>query len=258
MSPATSPAIDVRGLDVFRSGEPIIKKASFIIDNGEYVGLVGPNGGGKTTLLLSILGMIPGSGSIKLFGKPLQEFNDWKRVAYVSQSAINFDSTFPLTVKEMVSLGLVSRERILKRLSKDDWRKVEETMKFMGIADLQGKRIGEISGGQKQRMFVAKALVREPDLLILDEPVAGVDASTLERFYQKLSDLNSQKETTIVMVSHDLAAVFCRMSKVICVNRDVHYSAIDGSEVPQALLKKAYGEHFHFVFHQHQCKGDFS
>jgi len=123
--------------------------------------------------------------------------------------------------------------------------------------DLSGRRVGELSGGQKQRAFVAKALVRNPEVIFLDEPVAGVDAATQEKFYQKMSDLNGRMGITILIVSHDLAAVFCRMSKVICVNREVNVSDIRPGQDPNSILRKAYGEHFHFVFHEHKCEGEF-
>jgi zinc transport system ATP-binding protein len=126
----------------------------------------------------------------------------------------------------------------------------------MGLMDLKGlerRRVGHLSGGQKQRVFVAKALVRGPELLILDEPATGVDAEAQERFFGLLGNVNSQRGTTIVMVSHDLATVFCRMSKVACVNRDVHFSPITPEMDEGALLRKVYGEHFTFVFHRHEC-----
>ncbi|HRU81757.1 MAG TPA: ATP-binding cassette domain-containing protein, partial [Candidatus Methanomethylicus sp.] len=118
-------------------------------------------------------------------------------------------------------------------------------------------RVGQLSGGQKQRAFVAKALVRNPEIIFLDEPIAGIDAATQERFYQKMSDLNTARGITILMVSHDLAAVFCRMSKVICVNRGVNVSDISPDTDPNSVLREAYGEHFHFVYHRHECKGEF-
>ncbi|MDG6220498.1 MAG: metal ABC transporter ATP-binding protein [Candidatus Thermoplasmatota archaeon] len=250
--------IDTQGLSVFRSGSQVIKEATFSISKGEYVGLVGPNGGGKTTLILGLLGKLPSTGEIRLFGERLADFRSWDKIAYVSQSAINFDSHFPLSVKELVSLGLVGKKNLGRRFSREDWKKVDEVIDFMGIGDIRDKRIGHLSGGQKQRVFVAKALVRSPELLILDEPVAGVDAATQERFYQKLSDLNQTMGATIIMVSHDLSAVFCRMSSVICVNREVHSSKISEGMDHQEVLKKVYGEHFHFVFHEHECRGSFA
>ena len=178
-------------------------------------------------------------------------------MAYVSQNAINFDPSFPLTVKELVGLGRVNRRNLGRRLGREDWDEVEKAMQLMGMTDISERRVGELSGGQKQRAFVAKALVRNPEMIFLDEPVAGVDASTQEKFYQKMSDLNSKKGITILIVSHDLAAVFCRMSKVICVNREVNVSEITPGEDPNKILRKAYGEHFHFVYHDHKCEGEF-
>ena len=252
------PVIEVEGVNVSRSGARVIEGANFTVLGGEFVGVVGPNGGGKTTLIKATLGLLPlESGTVRLFGQPIEQFKTWKRIAYVGQDAVNFDQTFPLSVRELVSLGRIQRENLGQRLSADDWRRVDEILGFMGIRDIAERRIGELSGGQKQRVFVAKAMVREPDILFLDEPVAGVDAETEERFYMKLSNLNAQKGTTIINVSHDLSAVFCRMSRVICVNREVNVADIGDEMGFTKALKKAYGEHFHFVFHEHMCEGLF-
>ncbi|HDN50344.1 MAG TPA: metal ABC transporter ATP-binding protein [Thermoplasmatales archaeon] len=253
-----TPVIEVKDLSVRRGNEMVIKDATFTISRGDYVGIVGPNGGGKTSLLLTLLGIIPlERGTIRLFGKDISSFSQWERIAYVSQDATNFDVNFPLTVRELVSLGRIRRNLIGRKLRKDDWNAVDETLRFMGIENIAHRRIGELSGGQKQRVFVAKALVRNPDIIFLDEPVTGVDAETQEKFYKKLSDLNITRGTTIMIVSHDLAAVFCRMSKVMCVNREVHMADITEELEPDEILKKVYGEHFHFVFHRHQCSGVF-
>jgi zinc transport system ATP-binding protein len=252
------PLIEVRDLTVERGKDRVLEDVTFTVEGGDYVGIVGPNGGGKTTLLLALLGQLPRSrGRIRLFGKDIDGFDEWRRLAYVSQSAINFDAAFPLTVRELVGLGRVSRTNLGRRLTKEDWMRVDASLDYMGISDIADRRIGRLSGGQKQRMFVAKALVREPELILLDEPVAGVDASTQERFYQKLSDLNTEMGMTILIVSHDLSTVFCRMSHVMCVHRDVSYSPITEDLEPDTVLKPAYGEHFHFVFHEHWCEGVF-
>ncbi len=253
------PVLEVRHVDIIRSKDLVIQDAVFTIDQGDYVGIVGPNGGGKTTLILAILGFLPiKKGSIRLFSQDLKEFSGWERIAYVSQGAINFDDFFPLTVRELVGLGRVNRGTIGRPLSKIDKTAVSSALELMGISHLAEKRIGELSGGQKQRMFIAKALVRNPEILILDEPVAGIDATTLENFYKQLSDLNKKKNLTIMIVSHDLSTVFCQMTKLLCVNKNVYLSDISKDTDPTTVLKKIYGEHFHFVFHEHQCKGDFT
>ncbi|MGC9307237.1 MAG: metal ABC transporter ATP-binding protein [Thermoplasmatota archaeon] len=254
-----APVIEADGLTITRSGATVISDASFTIEQGDYVGMVGPNGGGKTTLLQALLGIIPASaGIIRLFGQDIKAFSDWQRVAYVAQDAINFDASFPLTVRELTGLGRITRDSMGRPFSQTDWQAVDETLELMEMDALADRRIGHLSGGQKQRVFVAKALVRDPDILLLDEPVTGVDAETQERFYKKLSDLNEARSLTIIIVSHDLAAVFCRMSKVMCVNRDVYVADITDDLEPNEILREVYGDHFHFVFHRHECTGVFA
>jgi zinc transport system ATP-binding protein len=247
--------LEVSNLYVERSNSSVIEHADFTINKGDYVGIVGPNGGGKTTLILSLLNILPKTkGTIRLFGQNIESFSKWEKVAYVPQHAVNFDSNFPLTVRELVSLGRVNRGNMGRTLKRKDWDSVDDVLDFMGISEIADKRVGQLSGGQKQRVFVAKALVRNPEIIFLDEPVVGVDAETQEKFYKKLSDLNVQKGITILIVTHDLTAVFCRMSKVMCVNRWVNVAEITETLKPEEVLRKAYGDHFHFVFHRHECR----
>jgi zinc transport system ATP-binding protein len=249
------PVLEVSNLHVARSNFPVIEDANFTIQRGDYVGIVGPNGGGKTTLLLALLNILPRTkGTIRLFGQDIESFSHWEKVAYVPQDAINFDSHFPLAVRELVALGRVNRRNIGRTLKREDWDAVDGSLDFMGLSDLANRRIGQLSGGQKQRVFVAKALVRKPEIIFLDEPVVGVDARTQEKFYKKLSDLNVAKGITILIVTHDLTAVFCRMSKVMCMNRWANMAEITEDLEPGDFLRKAYGEHFHFVFHKHECE----
>jgi zinc transport system ATP-binding protein len=249
------PVLEVSDLDVYRSNSLAIENANFTIRKGDYVGIVGPNGGGKTTLLLSLLNIQQkAKGNIKLFGQNIESFSRWDKVAYVPQHAINFDSQFPLSVRELVALGRVNRSNLGRTLKHADWKAVDDALEFMGISDVAHRRIGQLSGGQKQRVFVAKALVRNPEIILLDEPIVGVDAHTQEKFYKKLSDLNIQKGITIMLVTHDLTAVFCRMSKVMCINRVVNVTDITKDLKHDELLRQVYGEHFHFVFHEHECE----
>lgn len=253
------PILELKNVDIARSGVLVIQNANFTINKGDYVGLVGPNGGGKTTLILSLLNFLPRTkGTIRLFGNSIDEFSAWQKVAYISQNATSFDSKFPLTVRELVSLGRIKKGNIARRFTHEDWTAVDDSITFMGLTETANKRIGQLSGGQKQRVFVAKALARNPEIIFLDEPIVGVDASTQEKFYKKLSDLNTERKTTILIVTHDLTSVFCRMSKVLCVNKEVELAKITADLDPNALLRRAYGEHFHFVFHRHECHGVFN
>ncbi len=251
--------IEVKGLTVERSRSIVIDNASFKIHKGDYVGMVGPNGGGKTTILKAILGTIPiRSGRVKLFGQEVKNFKMWDRIAYLSQSATNYDEKFPISVRELVTLGRINKRKMILPMKNRDKKLVSDTLDFLGIGDIAEKRIGQLSGGQKQRVILAKVLVREPSLLILDEPTTGVDSDTLERFYKVLSDLNRKRGITILMVSHDLAAVFCRMTYLICVNKKVRHTEIGPDMDSSAILKETYGDHFNFVYHRHNCKGAFN
>lgn len=254
-----TPILEVKSLDVNRNGARVIEDANFSIAKGDYVGVVGPNGGGKTTLLSTILSFLPPEkGSIRLFGQDISQFSAWQKVAYVSQNATSFEDQFPLTVRELVSLGCIKKGKLGRRFTPEDWKIVDDNLEFMGLSDVANRRIGQLSGGQKQRMFVAKALAHNPELILLDEPIVGVDSNAQEKFYKKLSDLNIERKTTIMIVTHDLASVFCRMSKVMCINRNVEVASIGPELDANMMLKRAYGEHFHFVFHRHECEGVFA
>lgn len=256
--PQIAPILEIKNLCVNRDSEKVIENANFSINQGDYVGIVGPNGGGKTTLLSAILNFLPiTNGSIHLFGEDISKFSSWGKIAYISQQATSFENQFPLTVRELVSLGCIRKNNIGRRLKQEDWAAVDQSIDFMGLSDIANRRIGQLSGGQKQRVFVAKALARKPELIFLDEPIVGVDSTAQEKFYKKLSDLNVEWHTTIMIVTHDLASVFCRMSKVLCVNKNVEVADITEGLDANQLLKRAYGEHFHFVFHKHECTGVF-
>ncbi|MCL2641911.1 MAG: metal ABC transporter ATP-binding protein [Candidatus Bathyarchaeota archaeon] len=259
MTTQNNPVLEIKNLKITRNDETIIEDATFTINKGDYVGIVGPNGGGKTTLLRAILNFLPYTqGSIQLFGLDSTKFSAWQKIAYISQQATNFEDQFPLTVRELVSLGCVTKGHLGRKFTPKDWKNVDDTIEFMGLSDVANRRIGQLSGGQKQRMFVAKALTHKPELILLDEPIVGVDSNAQEKFYKKLSDLNLKHQTTILIVTHDLTSVFCRMSKILCINKNIELANITQDLNPNQLLKRAYGEHFHFVFHQHNCKGAFT
>jgi zinc transport system ATP-binding protein len=252
------PAIRAEKLEVVRGGAVVVENANFSIEQGDFLGIVGPNGGGKTTLVQAVLGLLPRSkGEVWINGVRQHEFRDWEKIGYVSQDATSFDEKFPLTVRELVGIGLVSGKNTGRPLRARDWQRVDDELRFMGIADIAGRRVGELSGGQRQRVVVARALVRNPEILVLDEPERGMDASALERFYGTLSELHRERNTTVIVISHDLSSVFCRMSRVLCVNRVVYSSCVDGNTEEDAL-KKVYGEHFNIVYHRHECTERFA
>ncbi|MBO9607435.1 MAG: ABC transporter ATP-binding protein [Paenibacillaceae bacterium] len=184
--------------------KPVIGGIDLHILERDFVGLVGANGAGKTTLLRLIVGLLkPTSGVVKLFDEPLEKFRDWERIGYVPQKNA-FNPLFPATVGEVVLSGLYGRKKMFRRVTPDDRRKCAEAMEVMGIEDLAARKVGQLSGGQQQRTFLARALVGNPDLLILDEPTVGIDAETQANFFKLIRHMHQHHNMTLLMVSHDL------------------------------------------------------
>lgn len=200
----------------------VLTNISFGVEGGEFIGLIGPNGSGKSTLVKIILGIItPSEGAISLFGKDLSVFSDWHKIGYVPQKIVSFNPYFPASVKEVVSLGTLSKKKFPKSISKADADAVHRTMEFMGILDIEHRLIGELSGGQLQKALIAKALVSEPELLILDEPTSSLDPETRENFYSILSELNQKKGITVVLVTHDIWSIGKYASKLLYIDKKI-------------------------------------
>lgn len=237
---------------------PVIENLSFVVRKGDYLGIIGPNGGGKTTLVKVILGLLhPSEGSVMLFGKDWHDFKDKHRIGYVPQRVTQNDRKFPATVFEVVRTGRIARLGFFQRYTKEDNEAVERAMEISGISKYRDTLIGNLSGGERQRVFIARALASEPDILILDEPTVGVDIGAQKTFYDFLGSLNRDYNLTIIFISHDVDAVSQETSSVICLN---HKLVCHG--VPQDLLnnedilKKVYGEHSQVVHHNNPQKGN--
>ena len=246
----SEPVLSVRNMTVKLGHLTILQNVNMDVEKGDVVGIVGPNGGGKTTLLNAVLGNIPlTSGEVFLFGKKIETFNDFELVGYVAQNAIQFDPLFPATVKEIVSLGRLSRKKMGRRLKQEDREAVDRAIDLMGLGNVADRKISELSGGQKQRIFIAKALARRPKLLILDEATAGLDVCMQDHFVNVLRGLRKESDFTVITVSHDLSGVMCQANKLAVVNRRLMMTPIVPGTDPTDMLRKAYGEHFTFIFH---------
>jgi len=255
----TENIVEIDKLNVEFNGNRVLEDVTLDILKGDVIGIVGPNGGGKTTLLNAMLGNIRfTSGQVRLFGQSVGEFREFKRIGYVSQHAIQFDPIFPATVEEIVSLGSLSRKKIGRGLSKEDRIAIDDAMELVGIRDQKMKKISELSGGQKQRVFIAKAIVRDPELLILDEATSGLDVCIQDKFIGMLRRLKREKDVTVITVSHDLSGVMCQANKLAVINRRLEWMNINPSSDPTVLLRNAYGEHFTFVLHHapNECKNE--
>ena len=189
---------------------------------GRVVEVYGPESSGKTTLMKLALGLLkPTSGRVLLFGEPAESFSDWHRVGYVPQRTQATESRFPASVREIVNFGSYSGFNPLAIFKRRHGSRVDEAMELAGIEHLADRRVSDLSVGQQQRMLIARSLVRRPDLLVMDEPVAGVDAAGEEQFHSMVRRLNRDLGITIVMVSHDIGAVMREATTCACVNGDI-------------------------------------
>jgi zinc transport system ATP-binding protein len=193
------------------------------IASGEFVGVAGPNGGGKTTLLRLALGLErPTHGTALLFGEPAHAFSGRTRLGYLAQRAV-VEIDAPATVRELVAAGRVPRRGLGRRLTRDDRAAVASSIERVGLADRADTPVQRLSGGQQQRASIAKALAGEPDLLILDEPTAGVDADAQESFAALLGELHKELGATIVYVSHEFGAVEPFVQRLVLVRGQILY-----------------------------------
>ncbi len=244
--------IAVEHVSFHLNGMKIIEDVSFTIDRGDFVALIGPNGSGKTTLIRIILGLLkPSTGRVMLLREDLARFTQWERIGYVPQKAIHMDPYFPASVREVVGMGLLSKKRFPRMLSRHDEAAIDAALSQVDMEFLKKRRIGELSGGQQQRVFIARAIVNGPQVLFLDEPTAGVDAETQARFYEMLADLNRKRGLTIVLITHDFGIITKHVNKVACLNQKLFFHGSHdefcSSSIVQDLL---HGEH-HLICHRH-------
>lgn len=244
--------LEVLDISAGHAGRPAVEGVSFSVSKGELLGIVGPNGAGKTTLFKSVLGLHPCTGTVRLFGRGAPDLAPL--IGYVPQR-LWFEPNFPATVRDVVSMGLVSgrrekaAERILRSAGHERHRtpgsaseRVDEAKCSAGVGHLAGRRIGELSGGEQQRVFIAKALVKDPVLLILDEPVTGVDADAQERFYAAIQNANKARGIATVWSSHDLDAIKRYAGRVVCMNRRLFFHGSKDEFFADAEALRTYSE----------------
>ena len=211
-----------------------IDDVSFTVNQGDFLGIIGPNGAGKSTLLAAMLNLnTKYKGTIKFFGTDIRKSKNYlKEIGYVPQKPI-FEKNFPATVNDVVKMGLQKES---------DENKIDEILQQLWIHELSERRIGELSGGQQQRVFIAKALVNNPKVLILDEPVTGIDQQSIDLFYSILKELNSKQNITIIWSSHDLDAVNKLANHVACLNRTLFFHGESDDFFENDELVKQYSE----------------
>ncbi len=212
--------ITLKGVSVSYGSQRVLSNVDLEIRSGDFMAVIGPNGGGKTSLMKAILGLIPFDGYIT-FDDSLRDRKGTLRIGYMPQVSL-FDRAFPITIEEVVMSGVVAKKGLLGRSSytKEQIAMGRELMKRTSILDISTKRIGDLSGGQLQRALLCRAIISSPKLLILDEPTNFVDNSFERELYQLLKELSA--DMTIVMISHDIGSVSAVVKQIVCVNGTVH------------------------------------
>jgi len=247
------PILSVKDLCFSYGTLEVLCEVNFAVQKGDYIGLVGPNGSGKTTVIRIVLGLMqPDKGAVSLFGTSPSAFGDRHKIGYLPQKMTNFNPFFPATVKEIVSLGLFSKRRFPKRIAKDDEALINEAMALTDVLDIKDAMIGELSGGQQQRVLVARAIVNKPELLILDEPTTALDPEAREKFFQVLHDLNLRKNVTVILVTHDIASIGKYASKLLYLDKKiVFYGSFEDFCVSENMTHY-FGEFAqHLICHRH-------
>ncbi len=211
--------IEIQNLNFSYNSQPVLRDLNLSVNPGDFIAMIGPNGGGKTTLLKLMLGLLNAdSGSIRIFGQPAQDVSH--RIGYVPQ-AVHINKNFPVSALDVVLMGKLKPGRGWSRHSQQDRVAALKALEQVEMKKFHDHLIGELSGGQQQRVFVARALVTNPELLLLDEPTASIDTKGQNELYLHLKELN--EEITIIVVSHDLMVISGYIKSVICVNQRLYY-----------------------------------
>ncbi|TKD70148.1 metal ABC transporter ATP-binding protein [Pseudalkalibacillus hwajinpoensis] len=246
--------INLQNISFHYGDDYVLDDITFSIPKGAFVGLVGPNGSGKSTLIKIIFGLLkPQKGYVNIFGQKINKFHDWSKIGYVSQKANSFNSGFPASVFEVVSMGLTSKLGLFKFMKASHREAVLDALQLVGMKEYSSSNIGDLSGGQQQRVFIARALVSNPDILILDEPTVGVDANSTSDFYQLLGKLNKDNGITLLLVTHDIGTITDKVTHVACLNKSLHFhgETEEFEQFNDRELSGFYGHHVHVLNHDH-------
>ncbi|UCG86757.1 MAG: ABC transporter ATP-binding protein [Gemmatimonadota bacterium] len=241
-----TPDIELHRVSFSYGGPLVLQDVTLAVEHGEFLGVVGPNGSGKTTLLRLILGLLePTAGRLRVLGRAPDDAR--KLVGYVPQFA-SFERDFPISVKEMVLQGRLGRTRLLGRYSGADHAAAQRAMAQVHVEHASSQPIGGLSGGQVQRALVARALVTEPKILVLDEPTSNIDLRAEDNIFNLLEQL--RESMTIVVVSHDIGFMTQYVSRVACLNRTLVCHTT--SEVTGQVVEELYGAPVHMIQHPHK------
>jgi len=235
-------ALQVDNLCVKADNRHLIENITFSVEDGKIIAIIGPNGAGKTTLIKAILGLVPyETGTVSLFGRPFKNNHSDIKVGYVPQR-LEFDRTIPLTVAELLGFTVPPVYNIPFMKRKGAREHIDGLLKIVGAQALAQRGIGSLSGGELQRVMIAKAIVNDPKILFLDEPASGVDIEGQERFHDLVKRLNKEKGLTVILISHDLNVVYRYADNVLCMNRKLICTGRPEETLTDEVIKSMYGE----------------
>jgi len=242
--------VRVEGLCVELGGVKVLDDVTLAIRAGSFTGLIGPNGAGKSTLLKILLGLIqPTSGQVTVFGhKPGASHN---LIGYVPQSLSGLDAGFPVSTLDVVMMGRLSPAKFPGFFNREDRAAAESALATVGLASMADKKFGALSGGERQKALIARALCGGPRLLLLDEPTTGVDVVAQDEFYDMLKRLREEYRITIVLVSHDVGVITSMVDDLICLNQRVFLHGPPDEAVKDGMIGQAYGSSTEIVMHGH-------
>lgn len=222
-----SQVIEVSNLSVIRSGNQVLHDINLSVTCGEFIGIVGPNGGGKSTLLLTILGILkPNTGTIRIFDNEPMSKNVIGKIGWVPQTASNISSTVQITVRELIQLGTLKSKSYFQIYRKKNRELVEKIIRIVGLEEVANTRLSSLSGGQRQRAVIGKALASEAEIIVMDEPMVGVDLESRNSLLKLLDNLCHEENKTILMVSHDVSTIKQTVHRMIYLEETISY---DGS-----------------------------
>lgn len=238
-------ALEIEDLWLSFRDTPVLEAVELSLDEGEFLGIIGPNGAGKTVLLRVVLGLLtPDRGRVRVFGRPPEDSRG--QVAYVPQYS-GFDRDFPIRVEDVVLTARLHRAGILRRFNDADRRRAREALEELEIGHLADRQVGKLSGGQLQRVLIARALAMDARMLILDEPTASLDPRVGVDLYERLAAMGER--ITVILVSHDIGVVTRHVTSIACLNRRLHYH--HSREITQEMIEETYGCPVDFVVHEH-------
>jgi len=234
MAASEAPVVELRNISFAYDEEVVLNNVSLDVCRHDFMGIIGPNGGGKTTLLNIMIGSIrPQEGTVRVFGKEPEHVRT--RIGYVPQTS-HYAMGIPVTVFDVVLMGRYGKRGLLRRFNREDEAAAEEALGRVGMERYRNRAFDHLSGGQRQRVIIARALVTNPELLLLDEPNVGVDSDAKTELFELLHHLN--KTMTIVIVTHDLTAVSAHIGKIACVNKTLYYHG--DKEIKKETIEQLY------------------